>query len=195
MYRKYHTEGFVLEGFNLGEANKLFLIFTKNLGMIRASGRSVRNLESKLRYGLVNYDLSLLTVIKSKKGWKVTGAASLSNAYFSLADSRQKFFLKVFILLKKLIPEEEPNPSLFDILIRSYYFLMNNKLSEEQLQSLEYLTVLRILKNLGYLNYPEDWQSMVDVSTLDLSIINGFTSLRREALSRINQSLKTSQLM
>jgi DNA repair protein RecO (recombination protein O) len=196
MYRKYHTEGFLLESFNLGEANKLFLIFTKKLGLLKASARSVRSLKSKLRYGLVNYNYSLLTVIKSKRGWKITGASPTSNVYFNVGGFQQRnSLLKIFTLLKKLVPEEEPNSLLFDVLLESFHCFQKGKLNNEQCKSLECLTVLRILKNLGYLNYPDDWQSVVEVSELNLPILDRFTFLRKEALFHINRSLKESQLM
>ncbi|TSC61034.1 MAG: DNA repair protein RecO (recombination protein O) [Parcubacteria group bacterium Gr01-1014_107] len=196
MYRKYHTKGFVLESFNYGESNKLFLVLTEKLGLIRVSARSVRELKSKLRYGLINYSLSYLTVIKSKKGWKITGATPLSSAYFDLKDFKQRTsFFKILALLKKLVPEEEPNPLLFNALLESYLCLLNNELGDELCRSLECLTVLRILKNLGYLDYPANWHYVVEASGFTPLLLSEFAPFRKKAIFRINQSLKESQLM
>jgi DNA repair protein RecO (recombination protein O) len=196
MYRKYHTEGFILESLNFGEANKLFLIFTKDLGLLKATAKSVRESRSKLRYGLTNYSISSLSVIRSKKGWRITGATSFFNVYFTLRNSQQKvLFLKLFTLLKRLMPEEEPSPLLFDNILESYQYLLNNNLDEQQSKNLECLMVLKLLKSLGYLGSKGRWQSLIETPGLNPVALRAFTPFREKAVRHINQSLKESQLM
>ena len=48
----YTTPAYLIESTPSGEANKSYLLFTKDLGMIRATAQGVRLLKSKLRYSL-----------------------------------------------------------------------------------------------------------------------------------------------
>ena len=42
MYRIYTTEGIVLKGFATGEASKILVVFTRDLGLLYARAQSVR---------------------------------------------------------------------------------------------------------------------------------------------------------
>lgn len=196
MYRKYHTKSLVLKSLDFGESNKLFFIFTEELGLIKASARSVRELKSKLRYGLLDYSLSFLSVIKSKNGWKITGAESVSNFFLSAQEKRYKTICaRISALLLKLLPEDEPHPDLFKALAQNFNFLIGNRLDDEEIKSLEYLTVLKILKDLGYLDSEGPWVDFMEPGEINLDVLKGFTVFQKKAVLAINQSFKESQLI
>jgi recombinational DNA repair protein (RecF pathway) len=71
---KYTTEGFILESYDQGEHDRAFKVFTKDFGMIICHARSVRKLESKLRAHLLPRTISLLTLVKGREVWRLTGA-------------------------------------------------------------------------------------------------------------------------
>ena len=55
---RYKTEAFILGSISTGEANRFIDIFTKELGRIRATARSVREERSKLRFSLQDFSIS-----------------------------------------------------------------------------------------------------------------------------------------
>ena len=52
MYQKYHTEALVLGSREQGEADKVFALYTKDFGLVRARASAVRREYSRMRYGL-----------------------------------------------------------------------------------------------------------------------------------------------
>lgn len=194
MYLKYHTEGFVLDSTPYAEANKVFYILTHDFGLIRAGAQGVRKANGKLKSGLEDYSWSNFTLIKAQNGWKITDAASFQNLYFS-AENSANFIIIVRLssLLKKLIPEEEPNIYLYQQFIDDCLFLSQNDLSNELMKNLECLAALRFLHSLGYLQKTE-WIGFIDEKP-SLGLLAKFTPFRDGAVKTINQSLKESQLI
>ena len=74
LHHIYHTEGFVLSGQSVGEANKYFRIFTKDFGMVGAMAQGIRLLQSKLRYSLQDYSYSKISLVRGKQVWRIVGA-------------------------------------------------------------------------------------------------------------------------
>jgi len=194
MHLKYHTEGFVIDSTPYAEANKVFFILTPTFGLIRAGAQSVRKAPGKLKSGLEDYSWSNFTLIKSKIGWKITDAVPLQNLYFS-AENAANFIIIVRLssLLKKLIPEEEPNIHLYEQFIADCLFLSQNDLNNETMKNLECLAVLRFLHSLGYLQKTA-WEPFINEKA-SIETLSKFTPLRDGAVKSINQSLKESQLI
>ena len=84
LHHIYHTEGFVLSGQSVGEANKYFRIFTKDFGMVGAMAQGIRLLQSKLRYSLQDYSYSKISLVRGKQVWRIVGAIKEKNLYESL---------------------------------------------------------------------------------------------------------------
>jgi len=113
MYTIYHTEGIVLGGAPVGEASKILYIFTRDFGLVSAHTRSLRELKSKLRYGLQDFSYTHIDLIRGKGGWRVTSAIPIDN--LSLAPIRIDYFeliSRVFSLVRRLVKGEECNERL-----------------------------------------------------------------------------------
>ncbi len=54
-------------------------------------------------------------------------------------------------MLKRLVPDEEKNEALFDVIKSALAFLKTSALKVEELKAWEYITLLKILNELGYL--------------------------------------------
>ena len=194
MHLKYHTEGFVLDSTPYAESNKIFVILTHEFGLIKASAQGVRKAPGKLKSGLEDYSWGTFTLIKSKLGWKITDAVPLQNLYFSVENAANFIIIvRLASLLKKLIPEEEPNIHLYEQFVRDCLFLSQNDLTDDGIKNLECLAVLRFLHSLGYLQKTE-WEAFIDEKPSTL-LLSKFTPLRNLAVKSINQSLKESQLV
>ncbi|MCC7004384.1 DNA repair protein RecO [Candidatus Nomurabacteria bacterium] len=197
MHHIYHTEGIILEGKGIGEANKYFLIFTKDLGMIRASAQNVRSVSSKLRFSLQDFSYSKISLVRGKDYWRITNAELIFSIFQNFKDNKIAFKLlaNVLGLLKRMLKGEEPNEKLFLIISSFLDFLNTTKITRDELASAEYILVLRVLKNLGYVDAHLDLADMSVGQNWNLSIISTLDTKRKEEIIRdINKAIKESQL-
>lgn len=192
MHHIYHTEGIILSSRNRGEAGKYYSIFTRDLGMIYASASGVRKLSSKLRYVLQDFSYIKLDLVKGKDFWRLTSASKIS----VLEDIYKKkdnlaVFVKISLLLKRLLAGEDPNPPLFNDLIKGLIVLEKME-NDIDLRNIEVVIVLRMLHNLGYIG-GDSLESLIK-SPFEDEILFKVSSSRTEALKQINKALKETHL-
>lgn len=192
----YHTEGFVLSGRSVGEANKYFRIFTKDFGMIGATAQGIRLLKSKLRYSLQDYSYSKISLVQGKQSWRIVGAIKENNLHNSLSDNRDKFELlaKIFLLLLRLVRGEEKNETLFNHISSVSEFLKRENLDENLLRNCEYLLIMRILHSLGYMAEFPNFKEFLSSNVWTKELVSKIDAISREAISQINKALKETQL-
>jgi len=145
-YHIYTTPSIVLRERPQKEADRIYTILTRDLGLIRASASGVRKEVSKLRSALEPYSLSQVSLVRGREYWRITSAVLENNLYTTFKNSKGlKPLLKVFILLEKLIGGESPNQDLFDSVRRAVrHYDPEDNMFEPQL-------VAEILFHLGYL--------------------------------------------
>src|SRR3989344_2202782 len=104
MHSIYKTEGLVLASRGVGEANKIYDILTKDLGLIRATAQGVRNQGSKLRPHLGEFSASEVAFVRGKTGWRVTDANLRVNYHLQLMMDKEKSTVaaRIFSLLRRL---------------------------------------------------------------------------------------------
>ncbi|MCX6731626.1 MAG: DNA repair protein RecO [Candidatus Parcubacteria bacterium] len=136
-YSVYSTEGIVLAKKDFGEAERLFYIFTKEFGMIKAIARGVRYIKSKLRYNLDLFCYNNFSLIKTKDAWKITDASEIKNISNPEA---LKFFAKIAAFLTRMIKGEEKNDFIWAELKK--LFLTGGS-------EIDFLA--KVLHNLGYM--------------------------------------------
>lgn len=193
MHHIYHTEGVILGSKNFGEAGKCYFIFTRDLGMVLASAQGVRKMSSKLRFILQDFAYLKIDLVQGKDIWRVT-SASKTNMLEDLVtnSSRLRVFANISRLLKRLLAGEDPNQTLFADFINGLSILEKAS-SEDELNNLEAVIVLRILHNLGYLSGAPVFNNFVK-SPLEEEMIYGIGKNRAEILKEINRALKETQL-
>lgn len=136
-YHIYTTEGIVLRQSPFREADRIYSIFTEELGLISATANGVRKEGSKLRGSLEPFSLSKISLVKGREYWRITSAI--------YERSIPKGFTKPLSLLEKLVRGEERNPELFQTIVDS---LKQYKEDDEMFES---HLVSRILYHLGYM--------------------------------------------
>lgn len=193
---RYQTEGIILECLDTRESDKYIHIFTEEFGLIRAVARSVRKETSKLRYSLQLLSRVNLSLVKGRDVWRIVGAEEIDSFYTLCTNCEEKktTLLKITLLLKRLVQGEEANKDLYDSVISGFLFVGKADLSKEELQSVEYLTVLRILYSLGYVSGKDSLKQYLDTASLDRILLEGMESHKKGILSVINKSLKETQL-
>ncbi len=194
-HRTYQTDAIVLAAANLGEANRELSLLTRDLGLVRALARSVREERSKLRYSLQPFSLSRISLVRGRERWRVTGAEARGNLAQKLAGSpaARAAAARVAALLSRLLPEEGSQSDVFTVVLAAFSHLARVRLGPEELAALECLTVLRVLSRLGYVA-PGSLASFVAGSALSPATLRAFGSRRREAVRAVNAALAASQL-
>lgn len=197
MHNIYTTEGFILKSANFGEANKFFFIFTKEFGLIKAAAQSVRQLKSKLRYGLTDYSLAQVSVVRGREIWRLTSALEKFSLKILNKDGNlEKFLLlsRVFSLLLRLLHGEEKNVFLFESVKEGMIFLAKAELKQEDLANFECILALRILSALGYIGKINDFEQFTVSPYFTSEILVAMSHLKNRAILEINKSLKETHL-
>lgn len=196
MHHVYQTRGFVFGSTNFGEANSVFKVFTKDLGLVRASAQGVRFLKSKLRYSLHDFSYCEISLVRGKEQWRIVGAQKIFSIRDQFLNSIPVFqiFVRVFLLLDRLLSGEEKNESLFSHIEEAVLHLKDNSLEGELVRNFEYILVLRILHCLGYLGSSPDTDAFVLSPYWNTELLEKMSHSNAKILQEINKSIKESQL-
>lgn len=145
-YKTYITEALVVKAEDSNTADRSFLLFTREAGMLYASAKSVRKEESKHRYALQECSHAKVTLVRGKSGWRVTGAEPLRNFYTSAQTRETRSFLRnAILLLRRVMHGDTPHPEIFDDVISAC-----EHGDEHDHRKLEAVLALRVLHTLGY---------------------------------------------
>ncbi|MBX4181597.1 recombination protein O N-terminal domain-containing protein [Candidatus Parcubacteria bacterium] len=124
----------------MGEADRIYSILTRELGLIRARATGVRKDVSKLRGNLEPISLTEVSLVKGKNDWRLTSASHIKSITLS------EFLARPLLMLEKLVQGEENHPELFDAI--EQFVISENEHDE----IFEITLVAQILFHLGYLN-------------------------------------------
>lgn len=136
-YHIYTTKGLILSERSLREADRVYSILTRDLGLIRATALGVRKESSKLRGVLEPIALATISLVRGKEYWRITSAELIERI------QARAEIVRPLVLLGKLVQGESAHPELFDIVEKG---LMDERgeMGEEQF-------VAQMLYHLGYL--------------------------------------------
>lgn len=181
-----------------GEANKIYLIFTRELGLIYSTAQGVRHLKSKLRFHLQDFYYGDFSFVRGREFWKITSARD-GQAFGEIFKDKEKHhvYVKILSLIKRLLNGEEKNDILFDILVNSFSFLndFTKDDNSKYLGAIERIIILRILNDLGYIKKNKNNESFIDKTMLwNNDLLALMQDKKKEITLEINNSLKESQL-
>ncbi|MEK7148239.1 MAG: DNA repair protein RecO [Patescibacteria group bacterium] len=163
-YHIYNTKGIILSERSVREADRIYSILTRELGLIRATAQGVRKEASKLRSALEPFSLSLISLVRGKEYWRITSAQFVQNI------SSIKELIKPLSLLERLVQGEDPHRELFDVIEEAINF------AGDRDEMFEIQLVAKILYQLGYLQK----------SDLNLN--------KKALIQAINKGIQASQL-
>lgn len=190
----YHTEAIILGTRPSGEGDRLLYCYTRDLGLVVAHARSIRESRSRLRYALQMFSHASVDLIRGKNGWKLISATPISS-FRSLwvREDHRRIAANHVELTRRLIQGEERHESLFDDILQGLKFLSTLH-DGESLRDAELLLVVRLLESLGY------WGGHKDLAPLLSSVTyrdEDLPKIRRERsliTACVNDSLRSSQL-
>jgi len=208
MYTIHTTPGFVISSRPSGEAGKMMSIFTRDLGLIRASAQGIRFEKSKLRPFIQDYSFGVFSFVRGKEFWRLTNAQEKEDGV-NVLDSRlevRELVARIALLLGRLLQGEEAHPELFETLDKLFMFLNSvntdsevadfsgTNLNEEQFKSLESLIVVRILHRLGYVAVIPDLKFQIESDEITKEILTFIDKKRILINQHINKALRESHL-
>lgn len=138
-YHIYTTRGIALSEKAFGEADRVYSILTRELGLIKARAIGVRKASSKLRGSIEPFSLSSISLVRGKEYWRLTSAESIKKI------SSSQVVAKPLALIEKFVQGEVSHPELFDVVEEAVLSLEPND------EMFEIRLVSKILFHLGYL--------------------------------------------
>lgn len=191
-YHLYHTEGIVLGSIPVGESNRFYFIFTRDLGFVGAAAQGVRELKSKLRGHLTDYVTANVTFVRGRDVWRLTSAEEILAVPMQDIEKR-RVIARTSSLVRRLVHGEERNSVLYDCLKDLAAFLRDAPTPLASPLSIEALVALRVLNILGYVAPTEDEQALLELPW-SLELVAEGEKRRSILVERVNAALRASQL-
>lgn len=195
MYHIHHTNSLILSSRNRGEANRVFTLLTREMGLVHAVAQGVRLNKSKLRYALTDYSYAKIDLVKGKEVWRITSATPV-NSFSTIRHEMRGIQLLASIskLLRRLIRgEAEAHEAIFDDTLLAYQFLEQSDHGAHTYEVVELSLVLRILKTLGYISdnkFAEEYTTAPFAPhTIDMARFE-----KKTIIFEINRALRESHL-
>lgn len=194
-YQIYITDAIVCGSKPHNTSDKNYLLFTRELGMLWATARSVREERSRQRYALQDFSLIRVSLVRGKTGWRVGSTESITN-FFLGAVSRPARGGVVYLVkqLRRYIQGEQPLPAVFeDVCSALAKITLMTEVSDIIIWQNTVMT--RLLHTLGYAHLDNELQSFITAPTLEIAA----TTLYRPALATkveqlINRAEQVSHL-
>lgn len=191
----YHTEAIVLKTRNIGESSKLVYLLTKDLGLLVAKAQGVRKINAKLKFGLQEFSVSNVTLVRGKEFWKVIGSEKMhAFAHVVRRKGEHRLAARFAALVLRLVNGEEPHPELFVLLHNMFTFLDGEKLDNHELALTEVAGVLAILRALGYLEHELLPEAIYRGEEWTKALLPLIAQIKDDAILAINQSFEQSHL-
>lgn len=192
-YQTYTTDALVIGSYDQLTADRSIMLFTREAGLVFGRAISVRKEQSKLRYGLQDFSISRVSLVRGKSGWRVIGAEECMNLYFGNEDRAVRgALLRTIKLVRRFVRGEEAHPVLYDALIDGLTALMSAP--KEKVVILEHVLTLRLLAILGYVAPHKSYIHFLRQPSLrDFDV----SSLEKEGVAvrrAIDRALTASQL-
>jgi len=113
----FKTKGIILKRSNLGEADRILTIYTKDFGKIKVVGKGIRKIKSKLAGNLELFCLDDLMIAEGRNLDIVCGAVT-EKCFYNLRNDLKATHTAYYLsdVIDKLSDEEEPHKEVYELL-------------------------------------------------------------------------------
>ncbi len=138
------TDAVVLRQVKAGDGRRMITLFTKRYGKISAGTSINERGKNKSALALRPFTFGHYDLFKSRSSYNINNA-EVRSSFFEIGSDLDKFMLASYILeyTEKLLPEEEPNERIFQLLLDFFTMLAPRKTSLETLSSAYQLQALK----------------------------------------------------
>ncbi len=195
-YRQYITEAVVLRSYQHRESDSSVVIWSRELGKLTATAGGVRKINSKLRFGLTPYSLSLITLLYGKGGWRITNSVPIQNLYFSTTGPKNisRVIARVIAFCDKYLDEGLGYEDVFDTVFNGLDYISKNVKTLSECRSAERIIVLRVMYMLGFLDQESFLEPFLSEKVITDQHIFKMQPLLKETTKVINRSLHKSSI-
>jgi recombinational DNA repair protein (RecF pathway) len=190
-YQTYTTEAIVCGTFNRNTADRSYLLFTREAGMLYAEARSVREERSRQRMSLQDFSYVRVSLVKGKSSWKIGSIEPRANFFMEASDKAARgSVVSLTKFLRRFYGGEEAFPVLFDYFLGALTAITGPVVARS---TLEHIIMVRLLRELGYVDarvLPEIVET--DVATLATTTIDG--AIERSLSPIIEKAVSLSHL-
>ena len=193
-YRIYETQAFILSSRTQGEADRVFTLYTREFGLVRATAQGIRELKSKLRYSLQPYAQVVVNMVRGRGGWRITNARLAEDTVAPILKTpgHRLILVRVLSLVRRMLAGEERNTELFDSLSNGSAFLSG--VPNASLPEAEILLVLRVLYHLGYVGASAVFSELMVGNLWNDEALHEASRCRKVLVNLVNESLRSSHL-
>lgn len=119
--KRYNTQAFVLKNIKYKDSDKVFTLFSKDLGKISAVARGVRKISSRRAGNLDTLNLVSISIRENLNAFNDIEEVKTIESYKDLKKDLKKSLKAYYLieLIHKSIEEGEQNEDLFDLLQKS----------------------------------------------------------------------------
>jgi len=196
MYQKYQTDAIVLSGRESGEADKIYALYTRDFGLVRARASAVRRESSRMRYSLQSFSLANVSLVRGKRSWRVAGARPLENIAVTENMRGVEAYGRIADLVAKLVAGEEKNEYLYETLVEARHALVASKFNlEPAIPTIEIICVARVLYTLGYISAEALNTTLFTHTDYAVESLREAEMRREKLLASINHALTETQLI
>jgi len=183
MHTLHTTHAYVVGSHPHGESNRVYRLFTRDLGLVYAHGQGVRELKNRNRYGLVTGASVTVTLVRGREVWRITSVRADTRPSPEL---RMRKFLS---LAGSLVPREEKNPELYTLLAEAERAFGAHGTDGIFVELYAALGMLRILGYLDHAALPEGLAEHLVRGVLNTETLALLRAEHQTLVRRVNSAL------
>ena len=191
-YTTYTTAALVCGSIDNNGADRAYLLFTEEFGMIWATARSVREERSRQRYALQEFSLIRVSLVKGKGGWRIGSVEAAGNQFLRAKERGQRAALLGLVqLLRRYVHGEEALPAVWSDVEE---FLTSSITAPNYQENMLHIFTIRLLYTLGYIPDDAAIQVLLRAPTLQEALIQYESNLAPRLKKLIQHAETVSQL-
>jgi len=193
-YHLYTLRGIVVRLDPAGEHSRRVALLTDELGLVYAHVQAGRGASSKLKMHIQPMTVGSFTVVRGKRGYRLTGAVADGETYYLLPTEECRVLVaRVLALAERLLVADSGGSSLFTSVRELLSVLVSTQHTADELRALEAITVLKVLYVLGYVAEVPEFVGYLQMP-LSANAPHSFVPHIPHAIRSINTALRASGL-
>lgn len=166
MHTIFHTDAIVLHAYPTNEANKTIVLFTRELGVVRARAQGIRKSGAKLGAHVVEYSIIRADLVKGRGQWRMTTAKVVKNPSMEHVTAEHKrAYVRMLGLVERFLGDESPQAELFDHIIECSQLLLDMTLD---VKTFDTIILWKCMVFLGYVSIPDELQKLFSAPLVEL---------------------------
>lgn len=124
----YNTEAIVLHHQDLGDADKIITLMSKEHGKIRTVARGAKRPRNRLIGGIQLFTYSEFLIFKGKSLDNIS-QCQIKESFFRIREDFEKLVYTSYMaeLIREFMPEKEKNEEIFYLLLKTLYWILKSK--------------------------------------------------------------------